>query len=81
MPVEFHSDEQAAAYGRFAGAPSWAERFFFRQLVDRRRVSTTGLGSHFSWATVRFLGTFLECHQGFPQRQLVAVTGPNNRNH
>jgi hypothetical protein len=31
MPVEFLSDDQAAAYGRFGGAPSRVEleRFFF----------------------------------------------------
>ncbi len=37
MPVEFLSDEQAAAYGRFDGPPSQAEleRFFFLDDADR----------------------------------------------
>ena len=40
MPVEFLSDEQAAAYGQFNGDPSRAEleRFFFLDDADRRRV-------------------------------------------
>ncbi|SRR6266498_2331341 len=44
MPVEFLTDDEAAAYGRYAGAPSQAdlERVFFlddddRALVDRHR--------------------------------------------
>jgi hypothetical protein len=44
MPVEFLSDDEAAAYGRFVAAPSQTdlERVFFlddedRKLVDLRR--------------------------------------------
>ncbi len=44
MPVEFLTDDAAAAYGRYAGAPSQAdlERVFFlndddRALVGRHR--------------------------------------------
>jgi hypothetical protein len=41
MPVEFLTDAQVAAYGRFAGPPTRAqlERFFFLHDEDRRRVA------------------------------------------
>jgi hypothetical protein len=41
VPVEFLSDEQAAAHGRFAGVPSRAEleRFFF---LDDAALALTG---------------------------------------
>ncbi|PZR85719.1 MAG: hypothetical protein DLM67_25135 [Candidatus Nephthysia bennettiae] len=51
MPVEFLSDEQVAAYGRFAEPPARVrlERFFFlddagRALVDQRRGDHNRLG-------------------------------------
>jgi len=66
VPVEFLSDEQAAAYGRFDGELSSAEleRFFFlddadRRLVERRRSDHTRLGFAVQLGTARFLGTFL----------------------
>jgi hypothetical protein len=51
VPVEFLSDEQVAAYGRFSGDPAAAEleRFFYlddvdRDLVARRRSDHHRLG-------------------------------------
>jgi Domain of unknown function (DUF4158) len=67
VPVEFLSDEQVAAYGRFDGVPSRAEleRFFLLDDADRRRVDPNRgahnrLGYALQLGTLRFLGTFLE---------------------
>ncbi len=61
MPVEFLSDEQVAAYGKFTAEPSQAEleRFFFlddvdRELVGRRRGEHNRLGFAVQLGTVRF---------------------------
>jgi len=66
VPVELLTDAQAAAFGRFTGAPSQAEleRFFFLDDADLERVALrrgahNRLGFSVQLATVRYLGTFL----------------------
>ncbi|MFG2004814.1 DUF4158 domain-containing protein [Spirillospora sp. NPDC048911] len=68
MPmVDFLTDEEAMAYGRYTGPPSRTdlERVFFlddedRVLVDRHRGEHMRLGFSLQLVTVRWVGTFLE---------------------
>lgn len=66
MPVEFLSDDEAAAYGRFPEVLTRAEldRWFFladddRELIAVHRGDHNRLGYALQLVTVRFLGTFL----------------------
>jgi TnpA family transposase len=67
VPVEFLTDEQAEAYGKFAEEPTRPEleRFFFLDDVDRdlialRRTKHHQLGFALQMCTVRYIGLFLE---------------------
>jgi TnpA family transposase len=82
MPVEFLSDEQVAAYGRFVGPPTRTqlERSFLlndadRELVDERRRDHTRLGFGVQLGTVRFLSTFLADPTAVPV-EVAEYVGP-----
>jgi TnpA family transposase len=66
MPVEFLTDDQAAAYGRYnaPAGPAQLERFFFlddtdKVLVGKRRGDHNRLGFAVQLASARYVGTFL----------------------
>jgi len=82
VPMEFLTDDELAAYGRYAGAPSQADldRVFFlddadRVLVDRRRGTHMRVGFALQLVTVRWLGTFLEEPLDVPGAVLDFVAG------
>jgi TnpA family transposase len=67
VPVEFLTDEQAAKYAAYDGAPSRTEleRFFFlddvdRALIEPKRRAHNRLGFAVQMTMVRFLGVFLD---------------------
>src|SRR5664279_2432911 len=86
MPVEFLSDDEAAAYDRFAGVPSRAdlERVFFLDdadldLVGKHRGEHIRAGFALQLVTVRWLGTFLEDPLDVPGVVLEFVAGLRER--
>ncbi|HSK89835.1 MAG TPA: DUF4158 domain-containing protein [Euzebyales bacterium] len=67
MPVEFLSDDQASAYGRFTSGftRTELERYFFlddvdRALIEPKRREHNKLGFAVQLATVRYVGRFLD---------------------
>ncbi len=82
MPVEFLSDAEAAAYGRYDGGPSRAEldRVFFlddadRELIEKRRGEHNRLGFALQLTTARWLGVFLPDPTAVPKPVLSYVAG------
>jgi len=82
MPVEFLTDDEAAAYGRYGAAPSQAEleRVFFlddedQALIGLRRGDHMKAGFALQLVTVRWIGTFLEDPLDVPGAVLDFVAG------
>ncbi len=82
MPVEFLTDDEAAAYGLYAGTPSQADldRVFFLddddlKLVGKHRGEHMMAGFALQLVTVRWLGTILEDPLDVPGGVLDFVAG------
>jgi hypothetical protein len=82
MPVEFLTDDEAAAYGRYTGPPSQADldRVFFLddadlELVGRHRGEHMRAGFALQLTTVRWLGTFLGDPLDVPGEVLDFIAG------
>ncbi|WP_416969346.1 Tn3 family transposase [Streptomyces sp. 4F14] len=82
MPVEFLTDEQAAKYAVYDGAPSRTEleRFFFlddadRALIEPKRRAHNRLGFAVQMTTVRFLGVFLDDPTDVPAEVVDYLAG------
>lgn len=78
MPVEFLTDEQAAAYGRYADPVPRADldRYFFlddadRALIQPKRREANRLGYAVQLCTARYLGTFLTDLSQVPEEAVV----------
>ncbi len=82
MPVDFLTDEQTAAFGRFVGSPSrleleqscWLDDAD-RALIARHRGETSRLGFGVQLATVRMLGSFLPDPLDVPWTLVTFVAG------
>jgi TnpA family transposase len=81
MPVEFLTDEQAAAYGRYTGPVPRADldRYFFlddadRALIEPKRREANRLGYAVQLCTARYLGTFLTDLAQVPEEAVVYLT-------
>jgi Domain of unknown function (DUF4158) len=86
MLAEFLSDAEAAAFGRFDGAPSRddLDRFFLlddvdRELIDKRRGAHNRLGFALQLGTVRLLGAFLPDPTDVPDAVLRYAADPIQR--
>jgi hypothetical protein len=82
MPVEFLSDDEAAAYGSYAKVPTRAEleKVFYldlddRALIGRRRGDHMKLGFALQLVTCRYVGLFLEDPLNVPVAVLDFVAG------
>jgi hypothetical protein len=83
VPVEFLSDQEAAAFGRYGGSVSQAdlERFFYlddadRKLVAGQREDHNRLGFSVQLTTVRYIGRFLaDPLEGVPAEVIDFLAG------